>query len=134
MFGNNNIGRRIRTLADVIIWFNLISAIIGAYFTGWYLEDTLDTPYEFDTVLNADTTLYARYLWPDPSLTLRLPNALTTVKSKAFAGAHVVFVAIPKTVTSIADDAFDAGIVIIAPAGSYAETWANDHGFMVNNP
>ena len=36
---------------------------------------------------------------------------------------------IPATVTSIANDAFDEGIEIIAPAGSYAITWAQNHGF-----
>lgn len=66
---------------------------------------------------------------------LTLPASLTVIESEAFAGlANVDAVSIPATVTSIADGAFDAGIVIIAPAGSYAESWANDHGFIVNNP
>ena len=53
--------------------------------------------------------------------------------SETFA-SKVDAVSIPATVLSIADDAFDAGIVIIAPAGSYAETWARQHGFTVSNP
>ena len=66
---------------------------------------------------------------------LTLPASLTVIESEAFAGLDKVdAVSIPATVTSIADDAFDAGVVIIAPAESYAETWANDHGFTVNNP
>ena len=66
---------------------------------------------------------------------LTLPAALTAIESEAFAGlAGVDAVSIPATVTSIADDAFDAGIVIITLAGSYAETWANDHGFTISNP
>ena len=66
---------------------------------------------------------------------LTLPASLTTIESEAFTGlGNVDAVSIPATVTSIAEDAFDAGIVIIAPAGSYAETWANDHGFTVNHP
>ena len=102
---------------------------IGAYFRGWYLEDTLDTLYEFDTPLNADTTLYADYLGADPSMTLRLPNALTTIESEAFAGAQVLFVAVPKTVTSIADDAFPQDTeYIMGYRGSAAENWARTHG------
>ena len=31
---------------------------------------------------------------------------------------------------SIADDAFDEGIEIIAPVGSYAIEWALNHGFV----
>ena len=66
---------------------------------------------------------------------LTLPASLTVIESEAFVGlGSVDAVSIPATVTSIADDAFDAGVVIIAPAESYAETWANDHGFTVNNP
>lgn len=66
---------------------------------------------------------------------LTLPASLTVIESEAFTGLpNVDAVSIPATVTSIADDAFDTGIVIIAPAGSYAESWANDHGFTVNHP
>lgn len=66
---------------------------------------------------------------------LTLPASLTVIKSKALKGIpDVDAVSIPATVTTIADDAFDPGVVIIAPAGSYAETWANDHGFTVNHP
>lgn len=102
---------------------------IGAYFTGWYLEETLDTLYDFDTPLNADTILYADYLWPDPSITLRLPNGLTSIESEAFAGAHVVFLVIPKTVTYIADDAFPLTTeYVLGYAGSAAKAWADDHG------
>ena len=102
---------------------------IGEYFTGWYLEATLDTLYEFDTPLNADTTLYAKYLTPDPRTTIRLPNALTTIESEAFAGAHVLFVAIPKTVTSIADDAFPLSTeYVLGYRNSAAESWASSHG------
>ena len=39
-------------------------------------------------------------------------------------------VRIPESVTSIADDAFSgSNIIIVAPDGSYAITWAQDHDF-----
>ena len=67
--------------------------------------------------------------------TLILPASLTAIESEAFKDlSNVEAVSIPATVASIADDAFDAGIIIIAPAGSYAETWAENHGFTVKNP
>ena len=109
-----------------LLW---IAIAVGAYFLGWYLEDTLDTRYDFDTPLNADTTLYADYLGPDPHLTLRLPDALTTIGSEAFAGAHVIFVAVPKTVTSIAENAFPASTeYVLGYPDSAAEAWAHSHG------
>ena len=38
-------------------------------------------------------------------------------------------VEIPGTVTEIEDGAFDEGITIIAPAGSYAIRWADNNGY-----
>ena len=67
---------------------------------------------------------------------LTLPASLTTIESQAFAClTHVDAISIPATVASIADDAFEGSdIVIIAPVGSYAATWAAEHGFEVRNP
>ena len=63
---------------------------------------------------------------------LRLPKFLTVIESEAFADLKDVdAISVPATVTSIADDAFDTGVVIIAPAGSHAEAWAVSHGFKV---
>lgn len=70
----------------------------------------------------------------EPSGILILPADLTAIESQAFAGlTDVDAISIPATVKSIADDAFEGSdIVIIAPAGSYAATWAQEHGFIVN--
>lgn len=101
---------------------------VGAWFAGWYLDDTHDTPYDFDYPLNADTMLYAGYVWPDPLQTLRLPNALTVVEDEAFAGTAAVFIAVPDTVTNIADNAFPTSeIYILGYPGSTAEGWADAH-------
>lgn len=66
---------------------------------------------------------------------LRLPASLTVINSETFAGVSGFDAAfIPATVTSIADNAFKSGVIIIAPMDSYAETWAKNHGFTVINP
>ena len=66
---------------------------------------------------------------------LDLPNSLTSIESEAFAGLNDIdAISVPATVTSIADDAFDTGVVIIAPAGSHAEAWAVSQGYKVINP
>ena len=60
---------------------------------------------------------------------LNLPAGLTRIESEAFSGlASADAVRIPETVTEIAEDAFtDSDIVIIAPEGSYAVEWAENH-------
>lgn len=61
---------------------------------------------------------------------LVLPDNLISIGSKAFVDLpSIEYVYIPKSVTSIADDAFDENIEIIAPSGSYAIEWAQNHGF-----
>ena len=67
-----------------------------------------------------------------PEITHTLPADLLTIDEQAFAGIPedaVVF--IPDTVESIAADAFDGGIVIVTPAGSYAAQWAEENGLTV---
>lgn len=62
---------------------------------------------------------------------LTLPVHLTEIGSEAFSGLpEAEAVRIPESVTSIADDAFScSNVIILAPDGSYAITWAQDHGF-----
>ena len=68
---------------------------------------------------------------PALEIDLALPGDLVRIESKAFTGIEEgTVVYIPGTVTSIADDAFDAGkVIIVAPAGSFAAQWARSHGF-----
>ena len=64
------------------------------------------------------------------SIDFILPDQLTTIESGAFAGILAgSFIYVPNTVTEIALDAFDAGTVIVTPAGSYAAGWAAENGF-----
>ncbi|MEE1041113.1 MAG: hypothetical protein U0L10_10410, partial [Lachnospiraceae bacterium] len=60
---------------------------------------------------------------------LDLPAGLTRIESEAFSRlVSVDAVRIPETVTEIAEDAFtDSDIIIIAPEGSYAAEWAENH-------
>ena len=62
--------------------------------------------------------------------TLVLPAQTRTVGEEAFAGlrsAEAVYLS--ETVSSIAADTFDHGIIIAAPEGSYALEWAQEKGF-----
>ena len=61
---------------------------------------------------------------------LALPDSLTAVESAAFSGLpDTLGVIMGSRVTAIADDAFQGtNFAIIAPADSYAATWAKDHG------
>ena len=60
-----------------------------------------------------------------------LPSGCMSIGSRAFAGnANLVRVHIPASVTSIAADAFSdcAKLTISGEAGSYAQTYAEQHG------
>ena len=64
---------------------------------------------------------------------LILPASLTTIESEAFQGLpEGIVVFIPNAVTSIAEDAFDTGTVIVTPSGSFAAQWGREHGFEVH--
>ena len=67
---------------------------------------------------------------------LKLPSSLKEIEKEAFANLKsAIIVYIPITVTKIDDHAFDdSDLIIMAPSGSFAEIWANSHGFTVINP
>ena len=66
---------------------------------------------------------------------------VTGIGEEAFSSfSDLMSITIPDTVTSIADDAFDgcagvefgdgtSGVLIYSTSGSYADTWAEEHGF-----
>ena len=60
-----------------------------------------------------------------------VPAGCTGIGSRAFAGCGKLRLAVlPASVRSIADDAFEGySLTILAPAGSYAAVWAQNHGF-----
>ena len=58
-----------------------------------------------------------------------VPESTKIIENEAFANLpDVDIIELPSGLESIADNAFDGSvIIIIAPEGSYAETWANNH-------
>ncbi len=108
---------------------------MGALFLAWYLDADMTEEYAFDETLSADTTLYAAYFYPDVYHALRLPAALTSVRSKAFSGVPVSTVVVPAGVTSIAFNALpEATCYVLGFPGSAAETWALMHEGMTFIP
>ncbi len=64
-----------------------------------------------------------------------LPEDLTVIESGAFADlAAGTGVRFHDGVTEIAPDAFPAGVIFIAPAGSFAAQWGAAHGYTVVEP
>jgi len=59
-----------------------------------------------------------------------LPDTVTSIGSRAFAESGLLYIQIPASVTSIADDAFDGSRLqmIYCPSGSFAVTYAAEHG------
>ena len=64
----------------------------------------------------------------DEDRIMMLPSGLKTIESEAFKGMAGDAVIVPPGVTSIADDAFDAGVVIIGSSNSEAEDYADRNG------
>lgn len=78
---------------------------------------------------NNPLTLATKH-WAPFTPTLLLPAGLNVINSEAFVNiSEDVVVYIPKTVTGIADDAFDNNIIIIVSEDSYAEHWAKNNNF-----
>ena len=99
--------------------------------TNW--SEWSDTPMEASDAKRVETrTLYRCKIDEDRVMTL--PVALTKIESEAFQNIAADAVVIPESVRSIADDAFDAGIVIIGKPNSYAKLYAgwNDLLFIPN--
>ena len=111
------------------------------YWYGWDITE------EAKTMLNADGLMDQRLAWlnsykPKP-LTLRkvprlsfydlmvkpkdlnLPADLQEIGSQAFTGVSAEKAVVPPTVQTIADDAFDEGIVLVLP-DSRLEEWAKE--------
>lgn len=62
-------------------------------------------------------------------------SSLEIISSGAFRDCpNLSAVILPASVTSIADDAFDSGVVLVCPADSYAAAWAQAHGIATVAP
>jgi uncharacterized repeat protein (TIGR02543 family) len=94
-------------------------------------SDWSDKPIEANDTTNVETqTLYRCVV--DADKTLTIPASTQQIASEAFQGIAAGAVIIPESVRSIADDAFDEGIVLIGKENSYAQLFAgwNGHGFI----
>lgn len=89
-----------------------------------------------EVVIDANiTTLPEGFLYNNPRLSsVTLPSTLQTIESYALAdNEDLVYIYIPESVISIADDAFDGDTfftTILGVKGSYAETFALSHGYI----
>ena len=77
---------------------------------------------------NAEATVYAIWEPIRYASILTLPAAMSSIEEEAFQDTAAEAVIVPDTVTFIADNAFDSGIVIIADRGSAAEAYASRNG------
>lgn len=78
--------------------------------------------YESDTIY-CKFREYQQTIEPD----LVLPGNLTKIGAQAFAGVTNVVIRVPESVNEIGDAAFDSGVTILCPAGSYAESYCITH-------
>ena len=122
----------------------------GFWFAGGFTDDSLNTPYDFETAVTNDLVLYAKWITPD----FVLPAELTTIEEEAFFGGAFTFVKlsentetigarsfaacpylsyiyIPETTQYIHEDAFGdmQGLTILGTAGSRAESYAYAYDF-----
>ncbi|MBQ6927161.1 MAG: leucine-rich repeat protein [Oscillospiraceae bacterium] len=91
------------------------------------------TPIDPDLVLPADLTEIGSEAFRKAACTyVMLSDKVTAIGARAFADCpNLAFVHIPAATTDISPDAFSGtqDLTILGQAGSYAETYANEHGF-----
>lgn len=104
---------------------------IGSIFGGWYTDEACLEEYSFSAPVSEGFTIFARWMTPSPDSFLALPSGITIVGSEAFAGVSARTVIVPKSISGIADDAFDLSHVeyIYGYAGTFAEAFADACGF-----
>ena len=122
----------------------------GCFFVDWYTDETFTSLFDFDTSIDEDTAIYAKWATID----LVTPLALTTIEEEAFCESNFVcaklsekvekigkrafadcpnfrYIFIPVATTEIADDAFENikdQLRIYCTSESYAKTFAENNG------
>ena len=79
----------------------------------------------------------AEAFYGDSSLgTVVLNAGIREIRSRAFANSSLTSIALPASLTFIADDAFDGPekVTVTAAEGSYAWDWAIGHGYITDAP
>ncbi len=72
------------------------------WFLDWYSDKELTVPYDFETPVLTDITLYARWAKTD----FILPEDLTTIEEEAFAGGNFACVVLSENTNTIGERAF----------------------------
>ena len=84
------------------------------------------------TLPSAMTAIESEAFYDNPVHAVFVPSACKSIGSLSFANcSQLEYIQIPASVTQIAADAFKgcSGLTICSPAGSYAQTYAQEHGF-----
>ena len=86
----------------------------------------------YPTVWSArSNTVAVRVTDPAKTPEIVIPNNVSRIGDETFSGVTNVKIWVPATVKFISDNAFDSSVTIVTPAGSYAATWAVEHGVEV---
>lgn len=109
---------------------------VGSRFTGWYTAAQDGDPFDFSLSVTAPVMLYAHWFTPEPAGILKLPAAVRSIESEAFAGIDAEAVVIPQTVNDIAESAFDNSNLqyVYGYPVSAAENFAARHPFLTFIP
>ena len=97
-------------------------------------EVSVHSPFTASTTLHLPASLTAvqEEAFLDTAATsVVVPEGCIRIESKAFTGPNLLAVSLPKSVAFIADDAIVSGVTVWCVPGSYAASWAQDHGYQV---
>ncbi|MBR1686488.1 MAG: leucine-rich repeat protein [Clostridia bacterium] len=97
-------------------------------------EVSVQSPFTASTTLHlpASLTVVQEEAFLDTAATsVVVPEGCIRIESKAFTGPNLLAVSLPESVNFIADDAIASGVTVWCVPGSYAASWAQDHGYRV---
>lgn len=115
---------RIRNVAILIVLLAIL--VIYTYSANAEAIQTLNLPTSLETI-------GGQAFYQDTSLNkVVFPEGATSIESMAFAYSSLQEISLPRSITSIAEDAFDGcgQFKVNAPFGCYAYTWCMEHGYI----
>ena len=99
----------------------------GCWFLGWFEDEEMESPFDFETPLTVNITLRAG--WAEPEIVL--PEDLTTIEDEAFLGIEASYILLPDHLTAISSTAFDPTITLLVRAGTETAALVKDMGWRV---